>query len=92
MAIDNNRNYDMVTPEELRRIRSKNFKYLDIYRAIRALKKMATGEGVKIQCTAGKKDALKRQKAAAHAARKEGVTIRTMLRGEWLFIEKTAKP
>jgi chromosome segregation and condensation protein ScpB len=91
MPTDNNRNYEMVTPEELRRIRSRNFKYPDIHRAIRALKKMAAGEGIKIQCTAGKKDALKKQKAAAKAARKEGVTIRTMVHGEWLFIEKTAK-
>jgi hypothetical protein len=91
MPTDNNRNYDMVTPEELHRIRSKNFKYPDIYRALRALKKMAVGEGIKIQCTAGKKDARKRQKAVVEMARREGLTIRTMLRGDWLFIEKTAK-
>lgn len=88
MPIDNNRNYEMVTPEEFRQIRGKNFKYPDLYRAIRALKKMAPGEGIKIPCSSGKKDAVKRQKAVAYLARRERLAIRTMLRGEWLFIEK----
>lgn len=91
MAIDNNRNYEMVTPEELRQIRGKNFKYPDLYRAIRALKKMAPGEGLKIPCSSGKKDAVKRRKAMMQMARRENLAIRTMLRGEWLFVEKTAK-
>jgi hypothetical protein len=87
MASDNSRNYEMVTPEEFRQVRGR-FKYPDLYRAIRALRKMATGEGIKIQCSSGKKDSLKRQKAVAYMARREKMAIRTMLRGEWLFIEK----
>lgn len=89
MRTDNIRNYEMVTPDELRQLRSKNFKYPDLYRAIRTLKKMAPGEGIKIQCSSGEKDARKKQKAVAQMARREKMTIRTMLRGEWLFIEKT---
>lgn len=90
MPIDNNRNYEMVTPEEFRQMGSRKLKYPDLSRAIRALKKMAAGEGIKIPCSSGKKDALKRQKAIAYLARREKMAIRTMLRGEWLFVEKTA--
>lgn len=87
---EESRAYDLVTPEELRQIRKKSLKHADLYGPIRAMKAMAAGEGIKIRCSGNANEAIKKQKAAAQIARREKIPVRTMLRGEWLFIEKTA--
>jgi hypothetical protein len=91
MRNDDVRSYELVTPEEFRQLRGRNFKHHDLYRAIREMRKLSDGEGIKIRLLCSGQEAAKRQKAAVQIARREGVPVRTMLRSGWLFIEKIKK-
>ncbi|HLW51528.1 MAG TPA: hypothetical protein VKW06_01695 [Candidatus Angelobacter sp.] len=80
--------YELVMPEEFRQLRSRNAKHHELYRAIRSMKNLPAGQGIKIRCPGTQKEAVKIRKAAVQIARREGIPARTMLRGGWLFIEK----
>jgi hypothetical protein len=82
------RSYELVTPEEFGRLRSRNYKHHDLVRAIRDMKSMPAGQGVKLRCFGTAREASRKQKAAIQIAAREGVPARTMVRGGWLFIEK----
>jgi hypothetical protein len=82
------RAYELVTPEEFGRLRSRNYKHHDLIRAIRDMKSMPAGQGVKLRCFGTTREASRKQKAAIQIAAREGVSARTMVRGGWLFIEK----
>lgn len=82
------RAYELVMPEEFGRLRSKNYKHHDLVSAIRDMKSMPAGQGVKLRCLGTAREAARKQKAAIQIAAREGVPARTMVRGGWLFIEK----
>lgn len=82
------RTYELVMPEEFGRLRSRNYKHHDLVHAIRAMKSMPAGQGVKLRCSGTAHEGWKRQKAAIAIAAREKVPVRTMLRDGWLFIEK----
>ncbi len=82
------RAYELVMPEEFGLLRSRNYKHHDLVHAIREMKSMPAGQGVKLKCPGTAREAWKRQKAAIAIANREQVLVRTMLRDGWLFIEK----
>ncbi len=82
------RTYELVMPEEFGRLRSRNYKHHDLVHAIREMRSMPAGQGVKLKCVGTAREAWKRQKAAIAIATRERVPVRTMLRDGWLFIEK----
>lgn len=82
------RAYELVMPEEFGHLRSRNYKHHDLVHAIREMKSMPAGQGVKLKCFGTAREAWKKQKAAIAIAGREKVPVRTMLRDGWLFIEK----
>jgi hypothetical protein len=82
------RTYELVMPEEFGHLRSRNYKHHDLVNAIRDMKSMPTGQGVKVKCYGTAREGSKKQKAAIAIANREKVQVRTMLRDGWLFIEK----
>lgn len=82
------RSYELVMADELRSLRNKNYKHHDLACAIRELRSLPAGQGVKVKCTGASAQAQKKQKAAIAIARRQKVAVRTMLRNGWLFIEK----
>lgn len=90
MAGEELRNYELVMPEEFKRLTGQNSKHHELYRAIRAMKSIPAGQGIKLKCPSTHKEAVKMRKAAVQIARREGIRARTMLRAGWLFIEKLA--
>ncbi len=77
--------YEMVTKGEFEMVRGK---HRDLYRAIRDLKELSAGEGVKLKCLGTPQERERKRKAAIAIAGRARVQVRTMLRGDWLFIEK----
>lgn len=86
------RAYELVTPEEFGQLRSRNYKHHDLVRAIRDMKSMPSGQGVKLKCYGTALEGSKKQKAAIAIANRERVLVRTMRRDGWLFIEKVREP
>jgi hypothetical protein len=82
------RAYELVMPEEFGHLRSRNYKHHDLVNAIRDMKSMPAGQGVKVKCYGTAREGGKKQKAAIAIANRERVPVRTMLRDGWLFIEK----
>jgi hypothetical protein len=82
------RSYELVMAEEFRYLRSRNYKHHDLVCAIRELKGLPAGQGVKLKCPGGSLQGQKKQKAAIAIAHRERVAVRTMLRDGWLFLEK----
>jgi hypothetical protein len=82
------RAYELVMPEEFGHLRSRNYKHHDLVQAIRDMKSMPAGQGVKLKCLGTAREGWKRQKAAIAIANRERVPVRTMLRDGWLFVEK----
>ena len=80
--------YELVMAEEFGRLHSRNYKHHDLVNAIRDMKSMPAGQGVKLKCVGTAREAGKKQKAAVAIASRERVPVRTMLRDGWLFIEK----
>jgi hypothetical protein len=77
--------YEMVTKGEFEQVRGK---HRDLYRAVRDLKELSAGEGVKLKCLGTPQERARKRKAAIAIAARAEVHVRTMLRGDWLFIEK----
>jgi hypothetical protein len=84
--------YELVMPEEFGHLRSRNYKHHDLVNAIRDMKSMPAGQGVKLKCHGTAREGGKKQKAAIAIANRERVQVRTMLRDGWLFIEKLKNP
>jgi hypothetical protein len=82
------RSYELVMADEFRHLRNRNYKHHDLACAIRELKSLPAGQGVKIKCAGAPVQGQRKQKAAIAIARRQKVTVRTMLRNGWLFIEK----
>jgi chromosome segregation and condensation protein ScpB len=82
------RGYEFVTKAELALVRGKKLKHRDLHRAIRALREMSAGEGLKIKCSGSPAEIAKKQKAAKIIAKRAGLAVRTMVEGSWLFMEK----
>jgi hypothetical protein len=82
------RAYELVMPEEFGHLRNRNYKHHDLVNAIRDMKSMPAGQGVKVKCYGTAREGGKKQKAAIAIANREKVQVRTMLRDGWLFIEK----
>lgn len=80
--------YELVMPEEFGRQRLENLKYPDLHRAIREMRAMPPGRGVKLRCSGSPQEAVRKQKAAVAIAARSRIAIRTMLRGGWLFLER----
>jgi hypothetical protein len=74
--------------EEFRHLRNRNYKHHDLVCAIREMKRLPAGQGVKLKCPGTPLHGQKKQKAAIAIANREKVAVRTMLRDGWLFIEK----
>jgi hypothetical protein len=89
MRSDDARSFELVTPEELKQLRRRNFKHHDLYWAIREIRNMPAGQGVKVKCLGTASERYRKQKAVYAIAAREHVPVRTMLRDGWLFIEKT---
>lgn len=85
---DEVRVYELVMPDEFGRQRLENLKYPDLHRAIREMRTMPPGRGVKLRCGGSPQDAVRKQKAAVAIAARSKIAIRTMLRGGWLFLER----
>lgn len=79
MSNDSSRNYELVTAEELRRMRSRNFKHHDIYWAIREIKKMPVGQGLKIKCIGTARERYRKQSAVYAIAAREKIAVRTIV-------------
>jgi hypothetical protein len=77
--------------EEFRHLRSRSYKHHDLVCAIREMKNLPPGQGVKLKCAGTAKERAKKQKAAVAIASRERVPVRTMLRDGWLFLEKLKK-
>jgi hypothetical protein len=82
------RAYELVMPEEFGHLRNRNYKHHDLVNAIRDMKSMPAGQGVKVKCYGTARESGKKQKAAIAIANREKVQVRTMVRDGWLFIEK----
>ncbi len=82
------RAYELVTANEFGHLRSKDYKHRDLHRAIREMKHMPVGQGVKLKCFGTARERGRKRKAAMTIAARAAVPVRTMLRGDWLFIEK----
>lgn len=89
MRSDDIRAFELVTPEELKQLRARNFKHHDLYWAIREIKRLPAGQGVKVKCLGTARERYRKQKAVYAIAAREQMSVRTMIRNGWLFIEKT---
>jgi hypothetical protein len=69
-------------------LHSRNYKHHDLLCAIREMKRLPVGQGVKLKCPGTSQQGHRKQKAAIAIANREKILVRTMLRDGWLFIEK----
>lgn len=83
--------YEMVTPAEFAQLGPRRGVHLDTSVAIRAMKSMAIGEGVKIKLFGSKGQNETKRKMAIRTATVLSMPIRTAIRDGYLYLQKVAE-
>lgn len=88
--INQNRSFEMVTIGEFNRLRLEHHhsKHPEMREAVRAMKSMVVGEGVKVKVFGSHRDIDRKRKAAIQMATRMDMPIETMTVNGYLYIQR----